>query len=227
MSRTSAPNVRRWSRRAAILGILTVACTGCTPASLWWLARGDGKVSAEYPLPEKEDQKEITVLVLGSAPPTLPIEFVGVDRDIAARIGRKLVDETKGDDHPITVIEQSKLDEFKASHPDWRVLSAGQIGVQLGADYVLDVGLIDITLYSHDFGREVPQGRASFRVLVYDTADPDRPYKEYGHDCTPKGTDSRLSSVANYRRWFLDRVATEIAWKHIPHVYEKGMGIGR
>ena len=227
MSRTSTLNVRGWSRRAALLGVVTIACTGCTPASLWWLARGEGKVAAEKPLPPKEGQKELTILVLGSAPPTMPIEFVGVERDIAARVGRKFTDETKGDDHPMTAIDQAKVDDFKASHPDWRVLSPGHIGKELGADYVVDIGLIDISLYSHDFGKEVPQGRASTMVYVYDTADPDRTFAEYGHDCAPKGTDSRILSPANYRRWFLDRLSTELAWKHIPHVYEKGMGIGR
>ncbi|MCZ2342482.1 MAG: hypothetical protein LC104_11915 [Bacteroidales bacterium] len=228
MGRSLETSTVRWSRRAVLLSMMAFTSAGCTPASLWWLARGNGKVAAEYPLPPKEGKEGITVLVLGSAPPTLPVEFVGIERDLAARIGRKMTDETKDDKKKkIQAIDQVKVDQFKSSHPDWKVLSPGQIGVQMGADYVIDVGLTAISLYSHDFGREVPQGKASLSVYVYDTADPERTYREYGHDVAPRGTDSPMLSAANYRRWFLDRIATEIAWKHIPHVYEKGLGIGR
>jgi hypothetical protein len=216
------------SRRLFLLGLI-LACggAGCTPASLWWLARGNGKVAAQYPLPAKEGKNDVTLLIIGSAPATLPVEFVGVDRELAVRIGRKMVDETKDDKKPIRVIDASKLDQFKAARSDWKILTPGQIGVELGADYVLDVGITSISLYSHDFGREVPQGRASLQVYVYDTSEPNRTFWEYGHDSAPRATDAPMLSVANYRRWFLDRIATEIAWKHIPHVYEKGLGIGR
>ncbi|HEY2785576.1 MAG TPA: hypothetical protein VGJ05_11440, partial [Fimbriiglobus sp.] len=100
-------------------GLGAVCVAGCTPGALWHLFRGDGKQPAEYPLKEIEGQKEIKVLVLATSGPTVAqsYEFAGLDRDLANKLSKKLVETTKDSKHPIRAISPTAFDKFKAKTP--------------------------------------------------------------------------------------------------------------
>src|SRR5947208_5122518 len=155
---------------AVWVGFVAMLGVGCNPIStLYFLFRGDQKAPAEFPLPPKEGRDEVTVVLLISAPNT-SWEFAGVDRELTAAVGRRLFDQTKGGKNPIKVVEQAKLDRFKAGNPDWRALSAAEIGKQLGADYVLDLTLSAVSLYEPGTGKLMYQGQATVEGTVYDVA---------------------------------------------------------
>ena len=207
------------TRRALLAGgLLAFAGMGCNPATLYFLMRGDDKKKPEIPLPAKEGKKEVTVAILTNGSPSLGYDFAGAERELAALIAKRMMEDTKEDKHPIRVIEQAKVDRFKASNPAWQTVSGGAVGKQLGADYVIDLTLTTMSMYQPEYGKEFYQGRASLQVVVYDTAAPDKPLQDYVHNSAQEQQSTAAVSPAGYRRWFIDRVATEVAYRHIPHV---------
>ena len=214
----------RWGHYAVMLGLVTLASIGCTPATIWHLASGDRKKPAEYPLPAKGEKKTVTVAILPTAAPTLGVDFAGVDREITTILARRLVEESKDDRRPIQVIEQSKVDKFLSSNPNWKVMSPGLIGKQLGADYLLDINVDSITLFGSQYGREAYSGRAQIKVLVYDTDTPDSPMREYVHTSSAPAKDANGSSPSQYRQWFVERISVELAFRHVAHATEHELG---
>lgn len=217
---------RVWGRRAILAaGVLGLASLGCNPATMgYFLFRGDEKVPPEHPLPPKEGKDGITVAILTSSAPTLSMEFAAVDRELAQKIAKRLVEETKDADHPITVIEQSKVDRLKSSGTrDWRTMNGADIGKELGADYVIDMTVTSMSMLQPEYGKEYYQGRASLQVVVYDSTNRDGPYREYVHNSMLPTKSTEAVTPAFYRNIFLDRVATELAWRHIPHVADRQM----
>lgn len=217
--------MNRWLTRGVLAaGLLAVAGMGCNPATMsYFLFRGDDKVPPEHPLPPKDGKKGVTVALVTSAAPTMGMDFAGVDRELAGLIARRMADETKDAKHPITVIDQSKVDKLKSSGTDWRVRKMSDVAKELGADYLIDLTVNSMSMYQPEYGREFYQGRAGFQVTVYDATKSDGPYREYTHNSMlpPKGSES--VTPAFYRQMFVNRVASELAWRHIPHVADREM----
>ncbi len=201
---------------------------GCNPATfLWFLNRGDGKQPAQYPLMPKKDREDVTVALLVTPSPTLPVEFAGVERELASLLGRKLAEETKEVKKPlkpIKVIDQSKVDRYLASNPNWKVSSPGAIANAVGADYLLDVSIGSMSLYSSDFGREACQGNATLQVAVYDADDPGSPKSNYPVAFQCPASNAGLTAPAQYRVQFLDQLARKLAFQHVPHPSEMEIG---
>lgn len=207
------------TRRGLLVGgVLAFAGLGCSPSTLWFLMRGDDKVKPEIPLPAKDGKKEVTVAILANGSPSLGYDFAGAERELAALVAQKMMAETKEDKHPIRVIEQAKVDKFKASNPTWQTMTGGTVGKQLGADYIIDLTLTSMSMYQPEYGKELYQGRASIQVVVYDTATPDKPLQDYPHNSMEEPQSTAADSPTGYRRKFIGRVAQEIAYRHIPHV---------
>lgn len=210
----------------AVASVGSVA--GCNPATfLWFLNRGDGKQPPAYPLTPKEKQEEVTVALLITASPTLPMEFAGVERELATMLSRKLVAESKDAKKPlkpIKVIEQNKVDKYLASNPNWKVSSPGTIAKGVGADYLLDISIGSISLYSSDFGREACQGNATLQVAVYDADEPGSPKSNYPMSFTCPASNAGLTAPAQYRNQFLEQLARKLAFQHVPHPSEMEIG---
>jgi hypothetical protein len=205
-------------RSVLVAGLLALAGMGCSPANLAWLIfQNNDKVPPEHPLPPKEGKKGVTVALIGSASPTLGIEFAGIDRELVTLVGQRMAEETKDSKHPITVIDQSKVDKIKSGATDWRARNMADVAKQLGADYLIDLSVITISMFQPEYGREFYQGRANVQVTVYDAAKADGAYRDYTHNSMlpTKGTEG--VTAAAYRKMFVGRLATEIAWRHIPH----------
>lgn len=204
---------------------LTGAAAGCNPTALMMLTSGDQRRPPELPLPPKGEQKTVTVAIVPSADPGVAGDFVGVQRELATALGRKLAEESKDAKKvkPITVVEQAKVDKYLAAHPEWEVGSPGAVAKPLGADYVLDMRVNKMSMYDQQYGQEAFVGHAVVTVAVYDSADPDRPMRDYvlPVDEQPKGNSG---SASQYRQWFIDRVATKLAYKHTPHLTERELG---
>jgi hypothetical protein len=198
-----------------------VSAAGCNPASsLYFLFRGDGKTPAEHPLLPKGEKKDVTVVILVSAPSTA-LEFAGLDRELASAVARKMFDQTKEGKHPIRAVETAKLDKFKAANPNWKAMSAADIGKGVGADYVLDITVANIDLYQPQTGKLMYQGRASVEAGVYDVPVGGGQMAKYF--VNPKLEDRPVGDIApnQYKQKLLDRIADEITWKHVAHVHDQ------
>jgi hypothetical protein len=210
---------------AGVLALtLTGVGAGCSSTALMMLTEKDGgKHRPEYPFPAKGDAKTVTVAIVPSADATnLGVEFAGVDRELAALLNKKMAEATKDSKivAPIKVVELPKVEKYLNAHPDWQVNSPGLLGKPLGADYVMDMRVNRISMYDPGvFGQEAFAGNATVTVAVYDAADPDRPVHEYVHQ-SPQAAKPTSNSAQQYRQWFVNRLATELARKHTPHQSE-------
>lgn len=199
--------------------LVSFAGVGCNPISLaYFLFRGDQKAPAEVPLVPKEGKKEVTVavLVMASNP---PIEFVGIDRDLAAAVGRKIAEQTKDSKHPMRVIDRSKLDKLK-KNPEYAAMSVADIGKAVGADYVVELNVVSVSLYEPGTGKLMYMGTATVEGAVYDTATGEQSAKYF---VQPRMEQKPASDVliGQYKLKLLDRLADEITWKHVPHVNDQ------
>lgn len=205
---------------AVWVGFVVMLGVGCNPISTaYFLFRGDSKVKPEYALVPKDGKKEVTVAILVAAQ-NPPMEFAAVDRELSVAIGRRLHDQTKDGKCPIKAVEMAKLDRLKAANPEWRSLSATEIGKQLGADYVLDLTLASIGLYEPGSGKLMYQGRATIEATVYDVA----AGQENAHYFANPVMDSRPSDsmlMAQYKTMLLSRLADEVTWKHVAHANDQ------
>lgn len=216
---------RVWRHAVAVAALVAVGgVAGCNPATLlWFMNRGDGKAPPKYPLAPKDDKAEVTVALLVTASPTLSVEFAGIHRELGDLLARKLEAETKDVKKPlkpIKVIEQAKVDRYLSANPNWKVTSPGNIAKGLGADYLIDLTVSQIGLYSAEYGREACAGSATIAGAVYDAESPDRVKWEYVHTSNPGPQGAGVMTAPVYRKWFVDRLASELAWRHAPHTSE-------
>lgn len=206
------------SVRAVLAGLLVAASAGCTPGSLGYLLR-DTKKMPEHPLPPIKDKKEITVLIIGSKAQHLGMDpmFATVDRQLPGLIARQMMADTKDEKHPIVAVEQAKLEKWKqTSGKDIRTVSPSVVGKELGADYVIDVTVNSMSIFQPELAREFCKGKASVDVVAYDCTQPDKKLREYSINSDQPERSTGAMPPKDYARWFTERLAKEIAFRHIP-----------
>ena len=212
---------RRMLGRGIVLGTMFLALTsvGCTKGALWHLLGGaNEKREPVDPLPPKPGMKQVRVAILVHESQTIAPNFIGVSRELATLIGRRMTEETKDDDHPIVVIDQVTI--RKASKDSvTNFQDPRQIGLEVGADYVIDLMLNSISMYQPEDAGQFFKGSGDIKGVVYDVDDPDTTFREYVHPFTgiQSGVGGRFNEDA-YRRYLIDKIATEIAHRHIPHI---------
>lgn len=211
-----------WARRLVWATAAVVASVGCNPASLsYFLFKGDGKAPAQYPLQPKDDKKEVTLAVLVTAPTAgTDYDFAGLDRDLTAAVGRAFAEPAKDKKAVVKVIDQGKLDRFKMANPGWKTMKAADIGRELGADYVLDVTVNSAGLYEPGTGRLMYMGQAHVDAVVYDAATG----AEHSRYFVNTRLDTRPADAMpkpQYKAQLIQRIATELSWKHLPHVTDQ------
>ncbi|MGL6074735.1 MAG: hypothetical protein ACRC8S_11290 [Fimbriiglobus sp.] len=220
-------NRNRFRKWACLLSLLALAGAGCSPGSLAWLLQ-DSKAKPQYPLPPIDKKKEVTVLVMVNKAPELgnnPL-YATVDRELPGLIARQMVMDTKEDKYPIRTIDQSALEKFKSSsRKDWRTMSPALIGKELGADYVIDVNLVKMSVFQQELAKEFCQGRANLDVTVYITSQPEKIFEQYQHNSHQVEKSVMDKTPDQYRRWFTEHIAREIAWRHIPHSTDRRLSV--
>lgn len=210
----------RLARRLVWVTAAFVAVVGCSPASLsYFLFKGDGTAPPDYPFKAPSGRKEISVAVLMSAP-NAPTEFAGVERDLSRRLGQVLADQTKEKRNPIRPVDQSQVDRFKMTTAGWRTLPPAEIGRQLGADFVIDATVTNLSLYEAGYGRHMYQGQGTVEAVVYETATG----KEHCRYFINPKLDARPAESlppGQYRSMLVQRIADELSWKHLPHITDR------
>jgi hypothetical protein len=192
---------------------------GCNPISLaYFLFRGDQKALPDHPLPVKADKAEVTVAVIVTAP-NVPIEFAGIDRDLAAQVAKRLADATKDGKAPLKPVDRAKIDKLRAD-PQFGALSAAQVGKKLGADYVIELTVASVSLYEPQTGKMIYMGQATIEGAVYDSATGEQTAKYF---VTPRLETRPTTDVLlqQYKTKLLNRMADEVAWKHTPHANDQ------
>lgn len=222
-----------WAKRGVWLTLAAVLAVGCNPITLpFVLMRTEAKLPAQYPLrpkegPKHEKDEEIKVLVLaGMSPGQAVVEFVGIDRELAAAIAKKLPEVGKANKETYAVVAPHLLDTFKMQNPNWRSMRAGAIGKRLGADYVIELSVSGLQMYQPGALNSIYEGRAQIGVEVTDTTetrgDPKYRYvHSFSHPGFPRSVDSM--PPAQFKLEFIDKLAQDIVHRHIDHKAADGI----
>jgi hypothetical protein len=204
-----------------LFAVSALATAGCNPASLsYFLFKGDGKAPAEFPLAPAEGRKEVAIAVMISAP-NAPMEFAGMESELAYLVGRALVEQTKESRHPYKVLDQRRIEKFKQDTPGWKSLSPVEMARMMKVDYLLDARISNLGLYEPQMGKHMYQGRGTVDAEVYDAAtgkETKRYFINAKMDAKPR--DESIP-VSQYRAELLQRIADQISWKHVPHVTDR------
>ncbi len=224
--------MRRNNRlRWAVLGLfVVVASIGCNPltAPFFFLYGFESKKYAECPLvPNWHDtdkkrprDDEVKVLVIISSSANLPVDFIGVERTLGNMFEHQLTKGAKENKEKISVIPINKVEKFKAENPDWKGMSAHDLGKQFNADYVIDLEINSLSMRTTS--RTLYAGRGAIGVAVYDIHKGDREaiYSTVYTCEYPKGrwTDATETTATKFRLDFLKRMAIDLSWKFVPHL---------
>jgi len=218
--------IKKWAKRSVWLTLAAVMTIGCNPLqTIGFIFRDNPKVPPQYPLrpkdgPKKERSEEISVLILCTQRPGLPNEFVGADRELAADIARMLPEMAKVNKDKLKILPADDLASYQAKHPNWRSLSATQIGNALRADFVIQAYIASATMYQPGTQNQLYDGKAEVEVNVYDLTGEKSVERHYNHTFEYKPNRSPDVSNTNpsvYRQGFLEMLARQLCWKHIEH----------
>ena len=227
----------KWGRRVVWGTLAAVIATGCNPLTMAaFIFNRDTKLPAEYPFLTKEEKKEskkeeVTVAVFAKFNPGAMHEFAGSDRELAAMLTKRLNADAKLNKEKVTVISPADVDKFKIRNPNWTNMHPSAWAKKLGVDFVLDIHVGSIGVYQPGSGNLVYEGRAEVSVDVYDATKPDaEPKHKYIHPYTFPKTGMIASSdvpPSKFKMMFLEKLASELALKHIDHKPSEGIAADR
>ena len=197
---------------------------GCSPlTTIAWL-RDDGKAPAQYKLEPHEGKKEVTVAVIVtlSADISTKPQFADLNRDLAAAVGKTLVEETAKEKVKVKVVEQSKIEKLQNASPErFAVTNRSEIAQRLGADYLISVELSRFGLFAGGFGRELPQGSAAMMISVFEAGTDGKTKYEYPFDWqAPQRTTGDIPA-SNYQQGFVTLLGKKIAEHHVKHTADR------
>ncbi|MCS6865972.1 MAG: hypothetical protein RMJ56_14585 [Gemmataceae bacterium] len=222
----------RWARRVVWGTLVAVAAIGCNPLNIaaFMFAR-DEKIDAPYPLAfdkdhPKKDKDEVVVVLLPHLAPGTPRELITADRDLADKLARLLPELSKHNkDKPkIRVVPPAEVDKFKLRNPNWKQMTAGEIGEKLHADFVLEIELSNMRLYQPNTGSQVKiyEGRAEVTVYIYEIGPNGGEFKDrypltFAHPKDMILRDASLLSEATFKQEYIENLAKAIAHMHVDH----------
>ncbi len=206
-----------------MVGTLTlVAALGCNPLTLpFFLTHPVPKIHAEFPLePIEETEQPPRVLVLTSAHPNLPADFIGSERTLASLLIRQLNQGAKQNRQEIDVVATSEVKNYQREHPHWQDHHPIDIAEEFAADYVIWIAINDMSMYMPK-SRHFYQGQVSISLEAYNVHDEIREpayifeyVREYPKE---RPIDVHEMPASKFRLNFLKRIATDLSWKFVPH----------
>ncbi|QJW97963.1 hypothetical protein [Frigoriglobus tundricola] len=230
----------KWARRAVWGALVAVLTIGCSPLSmLGFIFARPETVPAPYPLTlDKEAMKkkdEVVVLLLTQLAPGTGREFATADRDLASKLARQLPElakeASKDKKLKMRVISPTQVDKFKMANPQWKAMSAGDIGQKLGADFALDIYLDKMRLYQPGSLNQIYEGRAEVSVSIFKIGADGSEFKDkYQLPFAYPRTgirDTTSTQETEFRKLFLDNLTAEIIRQHVDSAPSSGIADGQ
>jgi len=159
----------------AMLGAAAALSTGCQASTMAYFLFPEAKHEADMKKIASEDKKEVKVVILtyntdlDSGP-----ELVSADRQIAEMVATKLREMCETNGENVTIVNPHKVEEFKATHPDWRnEPNLAEVGRQFKADYVIYVEIGKLSMYEEGSKQTLYHGQASLSVHLVDVHKPE------------------------------------------------------
>ncbi len=216
----------KWKARLAVTALMLVAGLGCNPILLtaYLFNNEDPKSNAEYPLkPQpKHEKDEVKVVILTSCAPGISSEMIGIDRLLASEIIPLLETRCVENKEKVTVLKSAPLDTYKKQNPDWRQRHPKEIGEYFKANYVIDIEVLDISIYAPGTRRELLRGHAKVAVAAYDMSkqlnEPSFSPPEFNIEF-PKTHDVPVieEPTSTFRQRFVKRIAQDLVLPFTAH----------
>jgi len=218
--------------------LVVVGSIGCNPlTTIAFLTQKDVKTPAEFPLTYKEgpnkDKEEIVVALFVYAGAGQSYEFATAEATLANEIAKRLPEmakENKGK-QKLVVVPSAKINKFKYQNSHWKNMLAVERGKHLGADFVLEIQLENMSMYKPGTKNELYEGRADVTVDVYDVAEGQAEPKTYSHGFAYPKTTGFIAAdskpISAFRREFLESLAVELCRRHVEHRPSSGIAEGR
>jgi hypothetical protein len=217
-----------WRQRllAAAL-VLTLAGIGCNPLTgMYFLMFGvDNKVPPEFPLATPD--REVRVMVLAYSSPDVRTELVGIDRQIGTAIVRDLDRRCKYNKERVAITPIHLVEKFKSENPNWRGMGPAEIGHYFDVDYVIDMEIVNLSLYEQGSQRTLYKGRCKIDLAVLDLHKPnDGPVYKVSFSSEYPRTRGPIpvaddNNLEKFRDQFVSRIATDICWKFTTHLSQE------
>ncbi|HSQ57882.1 MAG TPA: hypothetical protein VLM40_19315 [Gemmata sp.] len=226
----------RWARRAVWGTLVVVLSIGCNPLSMIaFLTHRDVKVPAKYPL-ERQDgdkkNKQDTIVAIFVTPGNISSpEVMGMDTALAAEIEKTFTEVARENKMKLAILPMKEINRYKMKNPNWKITPASTRGQQLGADFVLDMHLTNLSFYQPNSPTQtLYEGHAEVDVDVCNTHAVDTPdryvhtfsYPKYGFPM-----DATSKPLPAFRREFLEHLAIELARYHFDYKPSSGIADGR
>jgi len=227
----------KWAKRAVWATFAATLTIGCNPLqTAAFIFHKDDKLPAQYPFrpkdgPTHDKDVELKILVLSHQRPGLNYEFAGADGELTTMIAKLIPVMAKENKEKLAVIPPAQLATFKTANPNWSKLPAATIGKKLGADYVLEVHLGNVSVYQPGSGNQIYEGRGEVFVDVYDVAAGagvplHKTVLQYTYPKTGMIAAGDVP-LSRFKQQFLERLAIEISEMHIDHAASDGIAAGR
>lgn len=216
-----------------VLGLLAMA-GGCNPFLLpFYLSATTPKVPAEYyKLASDDKKKEVKVVILTYAGLETRPEFLQADREIARLMALHLQKQSKENEEKLTVINPLKVEEYKASHPDWNEshLDLPAIGKHFKADYVIYIEVGALSMYQPGSSGTFYRGQANMTLSLVKVDNPDDftlTPKEFVYSYPPEGQGGNRAVDSDtppqmFKMEFLTSLGRRLAWQFAERTSQDG-----
>jgi hypothetical protein len=213
----------RWVRWM-LGGVCLTTLFGCNILSLPFFILGpEPKVEAGLKKIANDDvEKEVTVVVLTYRALETRPELTQADRELSRLLVQGLKEGFKYNKENVRVVNPTKVDDFKADHPDWHSRGLEEIGQHFQADYVIYLEMNKLSLYEPGSNNTLYRGRADISVSLIDVNKPgDGPHRKEFATMYPtevKGAlDTADKTPLQFRQEFLQYVARHLSWLFTAH----------
>ena len=121
----------------------------------------------------------------------------------------------------IIVLKNQPVSRYQDEHPEWKSYHPIDIGKHFGADYVIDLEVLSISLFEPETNRRLLRGKTEIAISAYDLSKKDKApsleqeYTRHYPDSFKVDADS--IALPAFREKMLQRIAADLARKFMPH----------
>jgi len=197
---------------SAIVVTITIGLQGCAQfALLGLLIGGPPSIEPNFDAQTGESLKddEVTVAVVCYAPTELQYDYPKIDAEVSSAVAYRLAE------HGINVVHPDYVKAWIDENADWEL--AEELGDALKATHVIDIELVDFSLYQEN-SHTLYRGRSEVYISVVEMQEDGSGEKIYSTELdsrfptqVPRSTND--ISYIQFKREYLSRLSELIGWE--------------
>lgn len=201
---------------------LCLALAGCSfPQNLYFILPEDKDPAECKRLADDKGKKEVKVVLWTEMSLDPREEFIQADRHLAVKLAEEIRHLSEENHEKVTVVKPNLVEQYKSRYPNLQAADLEKVGRYFEADYVIDLGIVKLSLYEPGANQQIYRGQAQIDVSVLDMKHPDDiQYKEF-NDRYPTEARGDMTpfdlTPTGFREKFLDHVAKRLAFYFVDH----------